>query len=184
MAKKSAGLIMYRFKDSGLQILLVHPGGPFWSKKDDASWSIPKGEYTDEEDPFDVAKREFNEETGYEANGHFIPLTPIKQPSKKIISAWAFEGDCDASNIKSNTFTMEWPPHSGKQAEFPEIDRAGWFPVPVAKKKLLKGQIGFIHQLIEKIGYDPDKTKNNSDQNLSTRFKTGKLKQRSLFDLS
>lgn len=156
MAKLSAGLIMYRFRNKMLEVFLVHPGGPFWSKKDEGAWSIPKGEYKAGEQPFEVAKREFKEETGYEAEGTFIPLSPIKQPSAKIIAAWAFEGDCDAGNIKSNSFSMEWPPHSGKQAEFPEVDRAAWCPINLAKIKLLKGQIGFVEQLCEALGYDPD----------------------------
>jgi predicted NUDIX family NTP pyrophosphohydrolase len=156
MAKLSAGLVMYRFRHTKLEVFLVHPGGPFWSKKDEGIWSIPKGEYTADEEPFDVAKREFKEETGYEAEGNFIPLSPIKQPSRKIITAWAFEGDCDAGKIKSNLFSMKWPPRSGKQVEFSEVDRAAWFPVNAAKIKLLKGQAGFIEQLCETLGYDPD----------------------------
>jgi predicted NUDIX family NTP pyrophosphohydrolase len=155
MGKKSAGLVMYRFRDSQLEVLLVHPGGPFWEKKDDGAWSIPKGEYNDDEEPLSVAKREFKEETGYEAHGDFLPLHPIKQPSRKVVTAWAFEGDCDARTVKSNTFTMEWPPHSGKQAEFPEIDRARWFLINRAKKKLLRGQIGFIEELCELLKYRP-----------------------------
>ena len=155
MGKKSAGLVMYRFKNSILEVFLVHPGGPFWAKKDEGSWSIPKGEYSDEEDPFVVAKREFKEETSYDAEGEFIPLTPIKQPSKKLISAWAFEGDYDANAVKSNTFQMEWPPKSGKKEEFPEVDRAEWFPTTLAKKKLLKGHIAFIDELCKMLKYDP-----------------------------
>jgi predicted NUDIX family NTP pyrophosphohydrolase len=147
MGKKSAGLLMYRRRHGVLEVLLVHPGGPFWAKKDEGSWSVPKGEYTSGEDPLDVAKREFHEETGFEAFGQFVPLTPLKQPSGKIITAWAFEGDCDASASKSNTFMMEWPPRSGRQQEFPEVDRAGWFPIPVAKEKIIKGQSGFLDEL-------------------------------------
>ena len=146
---------MYRYRNSILEVFLVHPGGPFWAKKDEGSWSIPKGEYSDDEEPFNVAKREFKEETGYEAEGDFLPLSPIKQPSRKLISAWAIEGDCDASKIKSNTFKMKWPPRSGKEAEFPEVDRAEWFPTKVAKKKLLKGQAGFIDELIDIFQYNP-----------------------------
>lgn len=154
MPKTSAGLLMYRFRDARLEVLLVHPGGPFWQNKDDGAWSIPKGEYAAAEDPFEVAKREFEEETGYEAQGDdFIALSPLRQPSRKIIAAWAFEGDCDAGAITSNLFTMEWPPRSGRQAQFPEVDRAGWFPVPVAKTKLLRGQVGFIEQLCQKLRY-------------------------------
>jgi predicted NUDIX family NTP pyrophosphohydrolase len=147
MGKKSAGLIMYRYRNLQLEVFLVHPGGPFWAKKDEGAWSIPKGEYTDEEDPFTAAAREFKEETGCEAKGKFITLSPIKQTGGKIISAWAFEGDCRADTIKSNTFTMEWPPRSGRQAEFPEVDRAAWFSIEQAPKKILKGQVGFIEEL-------------------------------------
>ena len=147
MGKQSAGLLMVRYRDSNLEVFLVHPGGPFWSKKDEGAWSIPKGEYTDEEDPLTAARREFKEETGSEAAGNFIPLSPLKQPGGKVISAWAVEGDCRAEAVKSNTFTMEWPPRSGKQAEFPEVDRAAWFSIEQAKKKILKGQAGFIEEL-------------------------------------
>jgi len=144
MAKKSAGLLMYRRRHGVLELFPAHPGGPFWKKKDAGSWSIPKGEYTPPEDPLEVAKREFQQETGSKVSGEFIPLTPRKQPSGKIIAAWAFQGDCDASAIKSNTFLMEWPPRSGKQQEFPEVDRGGWFSVPVAKEK-----IGFLDELTQ-----------------------------------
>ncbi len=149
MSKISAGILMYRFCKDVLEVLLVHPGGPLWSKKDFCSWSIPKGEYTDKEDPFIVAKREFQEETGFQADGDFIPLRSLKQPSGKVVSAWALEGDCDTSKVKSNTFKMEWPPRSEKQQEFPELDRAEWFTIEMAKKKLLKGQVGFIEELCE-----------------------------------
>jgi predicted NUDIX family NTP pyrophosphohydrolase len=154
MVKRSAGLIMYRYNRHQLEVLLVHPGGPFWKNKDEGAWSIPKGEYAPDENPFEVAKREFKEETGYTAQGRFIALMPVKL-SAKIITAWAFEGDCDADRITSNTFTMEWPPGSGRQAKFPEVDRAGWFAVETAKRKLSKGQAGFIGQLCEKLHYDP-----------------------------
>jgi predicted NUDIX family NTP pyrophosphohydrolase len=146
-SKKSAGLLMYRRHHGFLEVLLVHPGGPFWAKKDVGSWSIPKGEYTSEEDPFEVAKREFQEETSFKASGEFVSLTPRKQPSGKVITAWTFEGDCDASAIKSNTFMMEWPPGSGRQQEFPEVDRAGWFSISKAKEKIIKGQAGFLDEL-------------------------------------
>jgi predicted NUDIX family NTP pyrophosphohydrolase len=176
MAKKSAGLVMYRFRGSMLEVFLVHPGGPFWSKKDAGAWSIPKGEYTVNEDPFEVAKREFKEETGYEAEGNFMPL------SRKIITAWAFEGNCDSSKIKSNTFTMEWPPRSGRQAEFPEVDRAEWFSITIAKRKLLKGQVGFIEQLCERLGYDPNEEENLVDKDHDKKVKPQKPIQKSLFD--
>jgi len=149
MRKKSAGLLMYRRPRGVLEVFLVHPGGPFWQKKDAGSWSIPKGESMPGEDPLEAAKREFQEETSFKASGEFIPLTPRKQPSGKIISAWAFEGDCDASAIKSNTFLIEWPPRSGREQEFPEVDRAGWFSIPVAKEKIIKGQSGFLEELTQ-----------------------------------
>ncbi len=138
---------MYRYRDLRLEVFLVHPGGPFWAKKDEGAWSIPKGEYVDEEDPLTAARREFKEETGCEAAGDLSPLSPLKQPGGKVISAWAVEGDCRADTIKSNTFTLEWPPRSGRQAEFPEVDRAAWFSIEQAKKKILKGQVGFIEEL-------------------------------------
>ncbi len=116
-------------------------------KKDEGSWSIPKGEYSVEEDPLEAAKREFNEETGFVAKGNFKPLEPVVQPGGKKVTAWAFEGDCDPANCKSNTFAMEWPPHSGTQQQFPEIDRAEWFAIEQAKKKILKGQIPLLEQL-------------------------------------
>jgi predicted NUDIX family NTP pyrophosphohydrolase len=149
MPKKSAGLVMYRRRRGVVEVLLVHPGGPFWEKKDAGSWSIPKGEYMPGEDPLEVAKREFQEEISFKASGEFIPLTPRKQPSGKIISAWAFEGDCDASAIKSNTFLIEWPPRSGRQQEFPEVDRAGWFSISAAKEKIVKGQSGFVDEVAQ-----------------------------------
>lgn len=149
MRKKSAGLLMYRRPRGVLEVFLVHPGGPFWQKKDAGSWSIPKGESMAGEDPLEAAKREFQEETSFKASGEFIPLTPRKQPGGKIISAWAFEGDCDAAAIKSNTFLMEWPPRSGRQQEFPEVDRADWFSIPVAKEKIIKGQSGFLEELTQ-----------------------------------
>lgn len=154
MPKKSAGILMYRLRKKVLEVLLVHPGGPFWTKKDIGSWSIPKGEYTDTEDPFTVAKREFEEETGFQVDGDFTQLTPLKQPSGKIVSAWTIEGDCDASKIKSNTFLMEWPPRSGRKQEFPEVDRAEWFTINMAKKKLLKWQVGFIEELCKLLKYE------------------------------
>ena len=149
MPKKSAGLLMYRRRRGVPEVLLVHPGGPFWQKKDAGSWSVPKGEYMPGEDPLDAAKREFQEETSFKASGEFMPLTPRRQPSGKTITVWAFEGDCDASAIKSNTFLMEWPPRSGRQQEFPEVDRAGWFSISAAREKILKGQLGFLDELTE-----------------------------------
>ena len=155
MVKKSAGIVAFRYRDDLLEVLLAHPGGPFWAKKDLASWSIPKGEYEDTEDAFTVAQQEFFEETGFVAQGEFIQLTPVKQPGGKIVSVWAVKGDFDASCAGSNTFTMEWPKKSGIFQDFPEVDRVQWFPVAIAKEKLLKGQVGILDQLCELLGTDP-----------------------------
>ena len=149
MPKRSAGLLMFRWRGEELEVFLVHPGGPFWAKKDAGAWSIPKGEYAEDEDPLTAARREFEEETGMAAAGEFIPLTDIKQAGGKIVKAWAIEGDCDAAAAKSNMFSMEWPPKSGRMREFPEIDRAEWFPIGAAREKLLKGQVGFLDQLAQ-----------------------------------
>lgn len=154
MAKNSAGLLLYRFRNRHLEVFLVHPGGPYWANKDLGAWSMPKGEYSDGEDPLAAAKREFYEETGFEANGEFRELAALRQPGGKRIKAWAFQGDCDAGAVRSNNFTMEWPPRSGLQAEFPEIDRAEWFGVDIARKKILKGQIGFVDELCVILSYD------------------------------
>lgn len=143
----SAGLLLYQRSDRGIEVFLVHPGGPFWTKKDLGAWSIPKGEFEAGEDPLAVAKREFQEETGHRAEGNFTPLTPRKQPGGKIVHAWAVEGECDASTITSNTFSLEWPPRSGQQREFPEVDRAGWFIMELAKQKILKGQVPILEEL-------------------------------------
>jgi predicted NUDIX family NTP pyrophosphohydrolase len=147
MAKRSAGILLYRFQDGRLEVFLVHPGGPYWAKKDRGAWSIPKGECTDDEHAFETARREFREETGCTVEGDFRHLTPVKQPGGKIVHAWAVLGDCDAASISSNTFTTEWPPRSGKQQAFPEVDRAGWFDPKTARAKILRGQVGFIEQL-------------------------------------
>ncbi len=148
MEKKSAGILVYRKRNDIYQFFLAHPGGPFWAKKDVNSWSIPKGEFTDEEEPFEAAKREFKEETGFEIEGDFISLPIIKQPSGKIVFAWAVEGDIDESEIVSNTFELEWPPKSGIIKHFPEIDKCAWFSTEIAKQKILKGQIPFIEEMI------------------------------------
>jgi predicted NUDIX family NTP pyrophosphohydrolase len=158
MAKKNSfGILMYRRRNSSFEVLLVHPGGPFWAKKDAGAWSIPKGELAEREDPLDAAKREFQEETGCSVNGDFIALTPVKQPGGKIVCAWAVEGDCDAESIKSNTFLIEWPPRSGKSREFPEVDRAAWFSLEVAKEKISKGQIGLLEQLEQLLSRERDR---------------------------
>ena len=148
MAKLTAGLLMFRRSGADLQVFLVHPGGPFWKKKDHGAWSIPKGEYEKGEDPLDAAKREFEEETGIKPEGEFIALDQMKQPSGKVITAWAFEGDCSPKALRSNTFSMEWPPKSGRKQEFPEVDRADWFTLDDARKRIVKGQIGFLDQLM------------------------------------
>jgi predicted NUDIX family NTP pyrophosphohydrolase len=151
MAKRSAGLLLFRRVNGELEIFLVHPGGPFWAKKDEGAWSLPKGEYSEGEDPLVAAKREFQEETGFSVDGDFIPLGELRQPGGKIVSAWAVEKDVDSGSVKSNTFSMEWPPKSGKIREFPEVDRAGWFTVSDARAKLLKGQVSFVDRLAEKL---------------------------------
>jgi len=138
---------LYRFVEGEPEVFLVHPGGPFWEHKDEGSWSIPKGEFVRGENPLEAARREFFEETGSEISGEFIELTPLKQPSGKVVYAWAVKGNIDAGSIKSNLFSMEWPPKSGKEREFPEVDRGGWFTIPRAQKKLMKGQVGFLEQL-------------------------------------
>ena len=138
---------MYRRRGKALEVLLAHPGGPFWAKKDMGAWTIPKGELSPGEDAIAAAQREFEEETGLRLEGPFTPLTPIKQAGGKIVQAWAVEGDCDPSAIKSNTFAMEWPPKSGRQQEFPEIDRAAWFRLDEAREKILKGQMGLVDEL-------------------------------------
>ena len=152
MPKRSAGILLYRRRPSGLEVFLVHPGGPLWAKKDSAAWSIPKGEYTEEEDPLTAARREFTEETGLIVDGDFARLEPVKQASGKVVHAWALEGDCDATEIVSNSFTMEWPPKSGRQAEFPEVDRAEWFSVEEAREKINKGQASLLDQLTVLVG--------------------------------
>ena len=147
MAKKqSAGILLYRMRVGIAEVFLVHPGGPFWARKDAGAWSIPKGEF-EEGDPLEAAKREFREETGSPIDGTFVTLAPLKQRGGKVVHAWAVEGNIDASLIKSNTFAMEWPPRSGRQQEFPEVDRGGWFTIPAAAEKLIAGQRGFLDEL-------------------------------------
>jgi predicted NUDIX family NTP pyrophosphohydrolase len=148
MAKKlSAGILLYRLRHGSPQVFLVHPGGPFWAKKDDGAWSIPKGIYQESEDPLAAAKREFFEETGSEVNGSFRALSPLKQPSGKVVSVWTVEGDLDETTLNSNTFSLEWPPRSGRMQEFPEVDRGAWFDLPTARTKLQPGQRAFLDQL-------------------------------------
>ncbi len=146
LKKLSAGIWVYRKSGGRLEVFLVHPGGPFWAKKDAGAWSIPKGEYAEGEDPKAVAQREFQEETGCELTGRLQVLSPLKQPSGKVISAWAVEGDIDPTEVKSNTVSLEWPPRSGKIQQFPEVDRGAWFDLPTAREKILTGQRPFLDQ--------------------------------------
>lgn len=152
MTRKSAGLMLFRDTTKGLEVLLVHPGGPFWTKKDEGAWTIPKGELTEDEEPLSAARREFEEETGCAPVGEFIPLQPLKQPSGKLLLAWAIAFDFDPSSLRSNTFEIEWPPRSGRQEHFPEVDRAEWFDIATARRKILKGQAPFLDQLIGELG--------------------------------
>ena len=147
MAKESAGIVLYRYHDSTLEIFLVHPGGPFWKNKDSGAWSIPKGEFDKREDPLRAARREFHEETGCSVDGSFIALTPVRQAGGKMVHAWAVEGDCEAESISSNSFTIEWPPRSGQRKDFSEVDRAGWFSLELAREKILKGQLMLLDEL-------------------------------------
>jgi len=147
MPKKSAGLLLFRAVAGTVEVLLVHPGGPFWTKRDEGGWSIPKGEFSDDEDPMHAALREFKEEMGEAVTGDFIALQPRRQAGGKVVYAWAVKSDFDPTRLRSNTFSMEWPPRSGPQQVFPEIDRAAWFPVHVARIKILKGQVGFLDEL-------------------------------------
>jgi predicted NUDIX family NTP pyrophosphohydrolase len=152
MPKRSAGILMYRRPGAGVELLLVHPGGPFWARKDLGAWSIPKGEYSESEDALAVAKRELEEETGARPRGDFLPLGELVQPGRKIVTAWAIEGDFDPSALKSNLFEMEWPPKSGRLQSFPEVDRAQWFPLEEAREKILPGQRPFIDRLLDRLG--------------------------------
>lgn len=147
MPKTSAGILLYRIRQGQLEVFLVHPGGPLWAKRDHGAWSIPKGLFEAPEGPLDAAKREFKEETGFEVAGTPLGLTPLRQPSGKWIHAWAFEGHADPSELRSNTFKMEWPRGSGKQQEFPEVDRGEWFALDEAKDRILPGQVPFLDEL-------------------------------------
>jgi predicted NUDIX family NTP pyrophosphohydrolase len=152
VARRSAGILLYRLTGEGPEVLLVHPGGPFWAKRDDGAWSIPKGEYAEDDDPLASALREFEEETGTPLEpGELVELGSVKQKSGKVVVAWASRGDLDAEAIQSNTFAMEWPPRSGRTAEFPEVDRAGWFDPPTARRKLVAAQAAFVDRLLERL---------------------------------
>ena len=149
--KQSAGLLMYRHRGA-LEVLLVHPGGPFWRDRDAGAWTLPKGEFTDGEPALDAARREFVEETGVTPEGPFLALTPVRQKAGKLVHAWAFRGDCDPGKLTSNSFTMEWPPRSGKLASFPEVDRAEFFTIPTAQGKINPAQLALLAELERLLG--------------------------------
>jgi predicted NUDIX family NTP pyrophosphohydrolase len=152
VAKRSAGILLFRIVGGAPEVLLVHPGGPFWARRDAGAWSIPKGEYEDGDDPREAALREFSEETGGDLPPiELVDLGSVKQKGGKLVSAWAAEGDLDADAVRSNTFTTEWPPRSGRTAEFPEIDRAGWFGVDAAREKIIEAQAEFLDRLLERL---------------------------------
>ena len=148
MPKQAAGILLYRQTSRGLEVLLAHPGGPLWAKKDLGAWTIPKGQFGDSESALEAAKREFEEEMGSPANGEFAGLGSIKQPSGKVVHAFTAESDFDVMTVNSNLFTLEWPPRSGRKGQFPEVDRAAWFPLAEARQKILKGQEPFLDRLL------------------------------------
>jgi len=152
MPKRSAGLLLFRRHADSLQVFLVHPGGPFWAKKDLGAWSIPKGEYADSEEPLDAAQREFEEETGFPAPANTTPLGELKQAGGKIVTAWAAEGDCDPSTLVSNLCEIEWPPRSGRKIEIPEVDRAAWFAIVEARERIFQSQLPFLERLEQQLG--------------------------------
>ncbi len=149
--KQSAGILLYRSSDPETEVLLVHPGGPFWKNKDDGAWTIPKGEFEESEDPLAAAIREFKEETGFMVQGEFKALDPIQQKAGKIVYAWAIKGEIDAAKVKSNFFEMEWPPKSGRKQSFPEIDKARWFTLSKARGKINLSQAALLDQLLKVI---------------------------------
>ena len=152
MPHRSAGILLYRRRRGGVEVLLVHPGGPFWARKDDGAWSIPKGGYEPGEDPLAAAKREFAEETGAQLHGEAVTLGSFRQSAAKIVDVWAVEGEFDPAGLVSNTFAMEWPPRSGRMCEIPEVDRAEWFTPEVATRKILRGQRPIIEALLRHLG--------------------------------
>ena len=151
MAKRSAGLLLYRRREGRLEVLLVHPGGPLWARRDEGAWSVPKGEVAEGEDAFAAARREFAEETGATADGPALPLAACRQRGGKIVEAWAVEGDFDPALLRSNTFSLEWPPRSGRWMDVPEVDRAGWFGIEEARRKILDGQQRLLDELEERL---------------------------------
>lgn len=157
MGKRSAGILLYRRTAAGLEVFLVHPGGPFWANKDAGAWGIPKGEYQPGEDALAAATREFAEETGLRLEGEFVALGSFRQSRAKTVDVWAVEGDADPAGLASNTFAMEWPPRSGRMQDFPEVDRAAWFTPPAAARKILKSQAPVLDALYSRLraGDDP-----------------------------
>jgi predicted NUDIX family NTP pyrophosphohydrolase len=157
MPKRSAGILLYRRTPAGLEVFLVHPGGPFWAKKGEGAWGIPKGECQPGEDALAAARREFAEETGLRLEGEAIALGSFRQSSVKTVEVWVVEGDADPAKLASNTFAMEWPPRSGRMQDFPEVDRAAWFTLPEAARKILKGQLAILEALCTRLraGADP-----------------------------
>jgi predicted NUDIX family NTP pyrophosphohydrolase len=150
MPVRSAGILLFRRSHGAVELLLVHPGGPYWARKDAGAWSVPKGEHTDGEDALDCARREFAEETGtVPPEGALVPLGEVRQRSGKRVSVWAAEGDLDAGTVRSNTFSLEWPPRSGRMQEFPEVDRAGWFAPDAAREAIVPAQAPFVDRLLE-----------------------------------
>ena len=149
--RKSAGILLYRLQEKEIQFFLVHPGGPFWANKDEGAWTIPKGEFNEQEEPLAAAKREFQEETGKALEGDFVELTPVIQKAGKLVYAWAIEGTIDAETITCNTYKIQWPPNSGKWQSFPEVDKGSWFSIEEAKQKINAAQIHFIDELVQKL---------------------------------
>ena len=156
MAKRSAGLLLYRRRDGSAEVFLVHPGGPFWAKKDLGAWSLAKGEYAEGEDPLSAARREFEEETGFPAPQTCLALGEVKQAGGKVVSAWAAEGDCDPDKLVSNQCQVEWPPRSGRMIDIPEVDRAAWFSIDEARERILKSQQPFLDRLVELLESTPN----------------------------
>jgi predicted NUDIX family NTP pyrophosphohydrolase len=154
MAKRSAGVILYRRRDR-VEVFLVHPGGPFWAKKDEGAWSLPKGEYQEGEESLDVARREFFEETGFEVSGDFVEVGTVRQAGGKVVTAWAVEGDCDPALLRSNAFEMEWPPRSGRMQSFAEVDRGEWFSMDEARGRILKSQEPLLDMLLALVRRKP-----------------------------
>lgn len=145
--KTSAGILLYRRGERGLEVFLAHPGGPFWARKDSGAWTVPKGEIDEDEEPLAAAIREFREETGFTIDGEFRPLRPVRLASGKNVVAWAVEGDCDPAHLQSNTFEMEWPPRTGRRQSFPEVDRADWFTIEEARGKIMKGLLPLLDEV-------------------------------------